>query len=87
MFGRGGWLLGDGRDALAYAGAPGCGYLWGEADALHLLATVLIAGRPALSSPRHAEAVAHLSDELELRERMSDSTAPEVRWLLRRLRP
>jgi hypothetical protein len=77
----------DARDALAYATAPGCGYLWGEADALHLLATVLIAGRPAVSSPRHAEAVAHLSDELELREKMSDPSAPEVRWLLRRLRP
>lgn len=77
----------DVRDALAYATAPGCGYLWGQADALHLLATVLISGRPARTSPRHAEAVAHLSDELELRERMSDPTAPEVRWLLRRLRP
>lgn len=77
----------DARDALAYAGAPGCGYLWGEADALHLLATVLIAGRPSPTSPRHAEAAAHLHDELELRERMSDPTAPEVRWLLRRLRP
>lgn len=77
----------DARDALAYAGAPGCGYLWGEADALHLLATVLIAGRPSSTSPRHAEAASHLHDELELRERMSDPTAPEVRWLLRRLRP
>jgi tetratricopeptide (TPR) repeat protein len=77
----------DARDALAYATAPGCGYLWGEADALHLLGTVLIAGRPVPGSPRHAEAVAHLTDELDLRERMSSPAAPEIRWLLRRLRP
>jgi len=77
----------DARDALAYAAAPGCGYLWGEADALHLLATVLIASRPPPGSPRHSEAVAHLNDELDLRERMCDPTAPEVRWLLRRLKP
>lgn len=76
----------EARDALAYATAPDCGYAWGEADALHLLATVLIAGRPTAGSPRHSEAASHLSDELELRERMSDPTAPEVRWLLRRLR-
>lgn len=76
----------DARDALAYAMAPECGYAWGEADALHLLATVLIAGRPTPGSPRHSEAAAHLTDELELRERMSDPAAPEVRWLLRRLR-
>jgi tetratricopeptide (TPR) repeat protein len=76
----------DARDALAFAAAPGCGYLWGEADALHLLATVLISGRPAPASPRYAEAVTHLSDELELRERMSDPSAHEVRWLLRRLK-
>lgn len=77
----------DARDALAYATAPSCGYLWGEADALHLLATVLIATRPVSGSSRHTEAIAHLSDELELRERMSDPTAPDVRWLLRRIRP
>ena len=41
----------DARDALAFATAPGCGYLWGEAEALHLLATVLISGRPTAGSP------------------------------------
>jgi tetratricopeptide (TPR) repeat protein len=76
----------DARDALAYAAAPGCGYVGGEADALHLLATALIATRSPPGSPRHDEALAHLTDELELRERMSDPTAPEVRWLLRRLK-
>lgn len=76
----------DARDALALACLPGCGYAWGEADALHLLATTLLASRPVHRSPRHGEAVAHLTDELDLRERMFDPTAPEVRWLLRRLR-
>lgn len=76
----------DSRDALALACLPGCGYAWGEADALHLLATTLLASRPVHRSPRHGEAVAHLTDELDLRERMFDPTAPEVRWLLRRLR-
>ena len=76
----------DARDALAYATAPGCSYQWGEADALHLLATVLVAGRPKLGQPRHSEAIFHLADELELRERMFDPAAPEVRWQLRRLR-
>jgi tetratricopeptide (TPR) repeat protein len=76
----------DARDALALACLPGCGYAWGEADALHLLATTLLASRPVHKSPRHGEAVAHLTDELNLRERMFDPTAPEVRWLLRRLR-
>lgn len=76
----------DTRDALAYATAPGCGYPWGEADALHQLATILLAGRPANPSPRYTEALAHLSDELDLRDRMQDPSAQEVRWLLRRLR-
>lgn len=73
----------DARDALAYATAPGCGYLWGEADALHLLALVLLSGRPA--GARVLEAATHLSDEIELRERMSDPRASDSRWLLRRL--
>lgn len=76
----------DARDALAHATAPGCGYMYGEADALHLLATAILAGQPAAPSTRHSEALAHLADELELRERMTDPATPEVRWLLRRLR-
>lgn len=76
----------DARDALAYATAPGGGYLYGEADALHLLATAILTSQPAAPSARHSEALAHLTDELELRERMADPTTPEVRWLLRRLR-
>ena len=76
----------DARDALAYATAPGGGYLYGEADALHLLTTAILTGQPAAPSARHSEALAHLADELELRERMADPTTPEVRWLLRRLR-
>ncbi len=76
----------DARDALAYATAPGCGYMYGEADALHLLATAILTGQPANPSTRFSEALAHLADELELRERMADPSTPEVRWLLRRLR-
>lgn len=76
----------DARDALAYAMAPGCGYQWGEADSLHLLATALLVGRPSRGAPRHGEAIAHLSDELELRERMSDPAAPDIHFQLRRLR-
>lgn len=76
----------DARDALAYASAPGCGYLYGEADALHLLATAILTSQPATPSPRHSEALTHLTDELELRERMADPSTTEVRWLLRRLR-
>lgn len=73
----------DARDALAYATAPGCGYLWGEADALHLLAMTLLAGRPP--GARILEAATHLSDEIDLRERMLDPRAQDVRWLLKRL--
>src|SRR5207253_2126055 len=73
----------DARDALAFATAPGCGYLWGEADALHLLGMVLLAGRPPGS--RILESATHLSDEIELRERMLDPRAQDVRWLLKRL--
>ncbi|MDW8284353.1 MAG: NACHT domain-containing protein [Myxococcales bacterium] len=73
----------DARDALAYAMAPECRYLWGEADALHLLAMVLLSGRPA--GARIVEAATHLADELELREQMLDPRAHDVRWLLRRL--
>lgn len=76
----------DARDALAYAMAPGCSYQWGEADALHLLATALLVARPATGSPRHGEAIAHLGDELELRERMCDPAAPDIHFQLRRLR-
>jgi tetratricopeptide (TPR) repeat protein len=76
----------DARDALAYASAPGCGYLYGEADALHLLATTILTSQPAAPGPRHSEALTHLTDELELRERMADPSTTEVRWLLRRLR-
>jgi hypothetical protein len=73
----------DARDALAYATAPDCGYLWGEADGLHLLALSLLAGRPA--GARIVEATSHLSDEIELRERMLDPRSRDVRWLVRRL--
>lgn len=73
----------DARDALAYANAPDCGYLWGEADALHLLAMVLLSG-PALGA-RVVEASTHLTDEIELREQLQDPRAAEARWLLRRL--
>lgn len=76
----------DARDALAYATAPGCGYMYGEADGLHLLATAILVGQPASPSTRLSEALAHLADELELRERMADPATTEVRWLLRRLR-
>ena len=76
----------DARDALAYAMAPGCQYQWGEADALHLLATSLLVARPVAGAPRHGEAIAHLSDELELRERMCDPAAPDIHFQLRRLR-
>jgi len=76
----------DARDALAYAMAPGCSYQWGEADALHLLATSLLVSRPAAGAPRHGEAIAHLSDELELRERLCDPAAPDIHFQLRRLR-
>lgn len=76
----------DARDALAYAMAKECGYQWGEADSLHLLAVTLLSNRPRVQSLRHNEAITHLSDELELRDRMQDPTAPEVRWLIRRLR-
>jgi hypothetical protein len=76
----------DARDALAYATAPGSSYLYGEADALHVLATAMLISQPVAPSVRHSEALAHLTDELELRERMADPTTPEVRWLLRRLR-
>lgn len=73
----------DARDALAYATAPDCGYLWGEADALHLLSMVLLSGH-ALST-RILEASTHLTDEIELREQLQDPRAAEARWLLRRL--
>ncbi len=73
----------DARDALAQATAPGCGYLWGEADGLHLLALSLLAGRPP--GRRLAEAASHLTDEVELRDRMLDPRAQDVRWLLSRL--
>jgi hypothetical protein len=76
----------DARDALAYAMAPGCGYQWGEADALHLLATALLLSRPAGGTPRHGEAMAHLSDELDLRERMCDPAVPDIHFQLRRLK-
>ena len=76
----------DARDALAHAMAPECGYQWGEADSLHLLAVTLLSSRPQVQSLKHSEAIDHLSDELELRDRMQDPTAPEVRWLIRRLR-
>lgn len=76
----------DARDALALAMASECGYQWGEADSLHLLAVTLLSNRPRVQSLRHNEAITHLSDELELRDRMQDPTAPEVRWLIRRLR-
>lgn len=76
----------DARDALAHAMARECGYQWGEADSLHLLAVTLLSNRPRVQSLRHSEAITHLSDELELRDRMQDPTAPEVRWLIRRLR-
>ncbi len=76
----------DARDALAHAMARECGYQWGEADSLHLLAVTLLSNRPRVQSLRHTEAITHLSDELELRDRMQDPTAPEVRWLIRRLR-
>lgn len=76
----------DARDALAHAMSPDCGYQWGEADSLHLLAVTLLSNRPQVQSLRHNEAITHLSDELELRDRMQDPTAPEVRWLIRRLR-
>lgn len=74
----------DARDALAYAMAPECGYLWGEADALHLLSLVLLCGRRS-GVIRVKEAAAHLADELELRERMQDPKAEDVRWLLQRV--
>lgn len=76
----------DARDALAYAMAPGCSYQWGEADALHLLATALLLSRPAGGTPRHGEAMAHLSDELDLRERMCDPAVPDIHFQLRRLK-
>ena len=76
----------DARDALAMASAPGCGYQWGEADALHLISTILLVTRPARGSAPHQEAIAHLTDELALREAMHDPTVQEIRWLLRRLK-
>lgn len=76
----------DARDALAYAMAPGCSYQWGEADALHLLATALLLSRPAGGTPRHGEAMAHLSDELDLRERLCDPAVPDIHFQLRRLK-
>jgi len=76
----------DARNALALSMSPECGYAWGEADSLHLLAVTLLSSRPQAQSLRHNEAISHLSDELELRDRMQDPTAPEVRWLIRRLR-
>lgn len=74
------------RDALSFASAPGCGYTWGEADALHLLSTILLTRRPPEKTPQHEEAVAHLSDELDLREHMGAPGAIEVRCMLRRIR-
>ena len=37
-------------------------------------------------NPRHGEAMAHLSDELDLRERLCDPAVPDIHFQLRRLR-
>lgn len=76
----------DARDALALATDPRCGYRVGEADALHLLAITLLARRPASSPSDQQEALAHLTDELTLREAMGDPTSREVHWQILRLR-
>ena len=60
--------------------------LTGEADALHLLSTILLTRRPTEKTPQHEEAIAHLSDELDLREHMGAPGAIEVRCMLRRIR-
>ena len=61
-------------------------YRWGEADSLHLLAVTLLSSRPQVQSLKHSEAIDHLSDELELRDRMQDPPRPKSGWLIRRLR-
>lgn len=80
-------------DAMAWAQAslsrsmdPACSYRWAQADSLHLLALAILSKRPEPRSLLHNQAVQHLSTEVALRNEMQDPEAPEIDFLIRRLR-